>query len=181
MTIYDDKTIARFWKYVDRRGPNECWEWFGARVKGYGQLKLGNSRRKRGAHVIAYETHKGPAEGLFVCHTCDNPPCCNPAHLWLGTNTENQRDSVDKGRRPIVDRSGEKNARAVLTEENVIAIRRLIASGHYNTEIARTFGVTHSMISTIRLGKSWKHLPVESTALQTTYGSLRQPRRRVKK
>lgn len=159
MTLYDDKTIARFWSKVARRGPDDCWDWTASRVTdGYGEFRLNKPRRKCRTHVFSYEIHKGTTNGLYVCHSCDRPPCCNPAHLWLGTNRDNINDLVAKGLFVVPDRSGEKNGRAILTETNIREIRTLITNGMHNTTIADRFGVTHSMISRIRLGKSWKHL-----------------------
>jgi hypothetical protein len=89
----------RFWAKVERRGPTECWEWRGARKpKGYGSFRIGN--RVDCAHWVAYRLAVGevPA-GLQVLHSCDNPPCCNPAHLRPGTPLENTRDSIIRGRR----------------------------------------------------------------------------------
>lgn len=88
-----DELIKQFFEKVDKT--DSCWLWLGAKDrKGYGFFK-----GKR-AHRASYEMFNGPiAESLLVCHTCDNPPCVNPEHLWLGTNHENILDSTKKGRR----------------------------------------------------------------------------------
>jgi len=88
----------RFWASVDIRGPDECWPWLGRRLpRGYGVIAVG--REKRRAHRVAWELTCGaiPA-GLNVCHRCDHPPCCNPAHLVLWTQAENMADAAAKGR-----------------------------------------------------------------------------------
>ena len=89
----------RLWSRVDTGGEDvECWEWTGARSPaGYGRIKGDNGTLQ--AHRVAYELTHGPIpDGLFVMHSCDNPPCCNPAHLSVGTNADNVHDSMRKGR-----------------------------------------------------------------------------------
>lgn len=97
---------GRFWEHVEIGEPDECWPWkLGRSPKGYGNTlyKVGG-RNVAGAHRIAWSKTFGTIpDGLHVLHRCDNPPCCNPSHLWLGTNTENHADSKAKGRthRPV--------------------------------------------------------------------------------
>jgi HNH endonuclease len=98
---YPPRTLAeRFWAKVDRSaGPDGCWPWTGARFWfGHGAIKIDG--RPWGAHRIAWELTNGPIpDGLQANHRCDNPPCCNPAHLFLGTQLDNVRDMDAKGRR----------------------------------------------------------------------------------
>lgn len=90
---------VRFWAKVDKAGPDECWLWTASTNKGYGQLAIKPSPQPVMAHRFSYELANGPIpDGLAVCHTCDNPPCVNPAHLFLGTKGDNNRDMVAKGR-----------------------------------------------------------------------------------
>lgn len=95
--------VTRFWSKVDRRGPEECWEWKCGRGDfGYGAFSI--KHRNRGAHRVAWVLSNGPIpRGMWVCHSCDNPPCCNPAHLFLGTHQDNEDDKTAKGRRPTGD------------------------------------------------------------------------------
>lgn len=88
----------RFWPKVDRRGPDECWEWTGSRQPtGYGRIKI--SDRVHNTHRVVWALTNGPIPArLQVLHRCDNPPCCNPAHLYLGTIADNMHDRDRKGR-----------------------------------------------------------------------------------
>jgi hypothetical protein len=97
--LADQPRIERFWSRVDRRSNDECWRWTAALDgKGYGRFRLPAGNKL--AHRIAWELHNGTAvpKGMFVCHSCDNPVCVNPAHLWLGTVHDNIRDRTEKGR-----------------------------------------------------------------------------------
>jgi hypothetical protein len=94
----------RFWRHVDRRGLDECWPWLKVRATYYKTLRAGYGvfravGRNYLAHDLAWIFVNGPVpDGLCVLHRCDNPPCCNPRHLWTGTQRQNMRDAWDKGR-----------------------------------------------------------------------------------
>lgn len=108
--------------------PNGCWEWSGGKSHGYGQLRVYEvwGSDPVYAHRISYLLHKGPIpEDQNVCLKCDNHPCCNPSHLFLGDQAVNLRDMADKGRGP----SGERNGNAKLTERDIKTIRALKAAG----------------------------------------------------
>lgn len=89
---------ARLAAYVQRGEPDECWEWMGTRDhRGYGESRI--NRKRHAAHRMAWEAVNGPVpEGMGVLHRCDNPPCCNPAHLFVGDQVANMRDARAKGR-----------------------------------------------------------------------------------
>jgi len=93
----DARAIERFWSKVDVRGRDECWEWQASGSKGYGRLMMDGVTW--GAHRLAFTLVKGRIpDGMCVLHSCDNPPCCNPAHLFIGTHADNMRDMAKKGR-----------------------------------------------------------------------------------
>lgn len=132
---------------------NGCWEWVGSCVYGYGQL-WHNGRLCR-AHRYFYEQIYGPIpSGLHVCHKCDNPPCVNPDHLFLGTHSDNMADAAKKGFRPFG--VGEQSHAAKLTEDDVREIRRLGVAGVRTGEIANSYPVGRAHISRIIKGQYWK-------------------------
>jgi hypothetical protein len=130
-----------------------CIEWPYARVADdYGTIYL-NGRQWRATHVSWEITNKRLVpEGIKVCHTCDNPPCINPRHLFLGTNIDNMQDAKEKGRLA----RGEKQGLAKLTEEAVRDIRRL--PWKTRREMAEKYGVSEPNISCVRLRKTWTHI-----------------------
>lgn len=147
----------RFWLQVDQSaGAASCWPWTGERGRrGYGKAKMG-LRSFLSAHrvALALSSKRHPPD-MYACHHCDNPPCCNPAHLYWGTPKDNQQDCANRGRDS--NRRGEKARAAKLTEENVRQIRRLYPSRTME-EIAADFGVTKMCISSVVRRKSWSHV-----------------------
>lgn len=127
-----------------------CWLWRGARNPN-GRPILSVKGKTKYAHRMAYETFVGSIGGALVCHSCDNMACVNPAHLWLGTQQDNQKDKVRKGRQA----RGAKVGSAKLTETDVAEIRRLRAGGMKYLELSRRFGVVHGAIGHILAGRAW--------------------------
>ena len=97
-------------------------------------------------------------DGMFICHHCDNPPCINPGHLFLGTHADNMKDMALKGRCPNGAAKGEGNGQAKLTNNNVIEIKDFLSKAIPQAKIALLYNVSHSTISLIKLGKSWSHI-----------------------
>ena len=95
-----EATLRRFWSKVDVRGPADCWPWQGSRSSlGYGMFRAGHGRTFVASRFLLEEISERLLTGdEFACHSCDNPPCCNPAHLWAGTPLQNRRDCIAKGR-----------------------------------------------------------------------------------
>ncbi len=144
----------RFWEKIDRRGPDNCWEWQAARhQRGYGLFKLNGLMYR--AHRVAFAVTNGDTN-LLVCHTCDNPPCCNPNHLYAGTAYDNHCDCLNRGR--DADRRGEKSGNVKLTESDVCEIRRLYTDGWLQCKIAEEYGISRQHVSRICRGKRWKHI-----------------------
>lgn len=109
------------------------------------------------AHRYCWTIHFGAIpKGKWVCHHCDNPPCCNPSHLFLGTPSDNTRDMLRKGRRP--SRKGTKHPLAKLTDENVVDIRRQHRNGKTMYRIAKDTGMSAGQIRRIIFRKNWTHI-----------------------
>lgn len=146
-------TADRFWSKVDVRGPDDCWLWR-ARLDrhGYGQFEaLG---RKLIAHRVAFELAGGSNVSGVIMHSCDTRACCNPRHLLAGTQLDNMRDCVSKGRQA----KGSGNASAKLTETDVAMMRDEYLRGRSRSELARAFGVTRRNVDLIVTGKTWAHV-----------------------
>ena len=135
----------RFWGRVDVCGPEDCWNWLGMITQnGYGSVWTGE--KNRAVHRVAWELTKGPIpkgegyHGTCVCHTCDNRRCCNPRHLWLGTNAENMNDMKAKGRGG--NPKGDAHGSTKITDAMLPRIIALRNGGALYREIAPLFGVS---------------------------------------
>jgi hypothetical protein len=174
---------SRFWKKVEKS--ERCWTWMGNKGRGgYGQFRVG-SKMVRSHRFSWMEVHGSISEDLFVCHTCDNPSCVRPDHLFLGTAADNSNDKVAKGRqaqgdntiyrkypekRMIGDKNpsrshpeshprGERHGMAKITESDVLKIREMYATGeHTQRNLAKQFGVTQTLVHFIVKRLKWAHI-----------------------
>ena len=154
-------SASRFWRMVEIGAPNHCWPWKGHIHNGYGWV---NRRGKtQNASRLAWALHHGhdaPAD-KEVCHACDSPSCCNPAHLWLGTHAENIADMDAKGRGNRRGVPTENHPKRKLTKSQALEAATSKASA---TELGRQFGVTPTAIYNVRHGRSWaKHTGIFRT------------------
>jgi hypothetical protein len=162
-----DAVIARFKSKIAMPNSNGCRLWTASvNTAGYGAFKVGGVQTS--AHRFAWALVNGQVpDGLFVCHTCDVPACCEISHLWLGTNADNMRDMAKKGRGCSGDRNravhapmhGELNCNARLTVAEVLNIRESAASGVGYKYIAEKYGIKPSNVSNIATRRSWSHIP----------------------
>ena len=153
------KDISRFWSKVDRGHPLLCWEWMGyCKGQRHGRFTVRQVPGGLSAHRVSWVIANGPIPaGMCVCHRCDNPPCCNPAHLFLAPQNENLKDMTRKGRRRGPALSGEKNASAKVTEAQVREIRRRYACGGIlQRELAAEYGVSRVQVTHIVRRRNWK-------------------------
>jgi hypothetical protein len=163
---------ARFWAKVNKNGPTPahapelgpCWLWTastGGRESDQRGTAYWNGKTVVASRVAWIVTHgeipRGAGyHGTCVLHRCDNGLCCNPSHLFLGTNEDNMRDMVAKRR--AAQHAGVDNGRARLTEADVIAIRQARANGVTRSRLAAAYGVTPENIGAIANGKTWRHV-----------------------
>jgi hypothetical protein len=149
-----DTWESRFWKRVQKRGPDDCWLWQGCTDgPGYGMVRLGS--RAHRSHRIAYLLTNGDFWGILL-HSCDTPACCNPRHLTPGTHADNCRDRDAKGRHVAL--KGSSHGGAVLTDEQVIEMRSLFDRGMSRKNLAKKFKVSYVHTCQILARNAWSHL-----------------------
>lgn len=153
------KDRLRFYSKVSKPDKNGCMMWNGAKtMRGYGTLSW-NKKSMTLAHRLSYELHKGLIPpGMCVCHSCDNPSCVNPEHLWLGSLIDNNQDMVNKNRHAL-----KKGMRlySKLTEDQVRDIRTQILNGITMVELSKKYNVSDRTINDINSGKLWASIDNE--------------------
>lgn len=174
---------VNFWSKVDIRGPDNCWLWTKGRdAHGYGVIRLQGKVRK--THRVSAELSGLPIGGMMVCHKCDIPACCNPDHLFAGTQNDNVQDAVKKRRMASGDRHmsrtkpesvargdrhysrtnpervarGEKAGNAKLSDADIHIIKSLLVDGWSQAKIARRFNVSRDLIGQIHRKQIWTHI-----------------------
>ena len=153
-----EKAAVRFWRKVDKRGPDECWPWI-ASIDGhdYGSFRI--NQKTITAHRCAFLLSGGALTEKKNCvmHTCDNRRCCNPAHLLAGSVQDNNHDKAKKGRSNYNSSKGEQSVHAKVTQSEVDRIRALYTTGMYTyTRLGEMYGLTKATICSIIKYRTWK-------------------------
>lgn len=148
----------RFWLKVEKT--ESCWNWIAStHTSGHGQFRIDGTMRL--AHRVSWKIKNGEWPDLYLCHSCDNPSCVNPEHLFEGTQADNMKDMRNKGRDyklPPVNLVGERNGQSKLTRELVLMARKLHAEGRSVRSIAKECGVSQPTMRFAVLGKTWSHV-----------------------
>lgn len=158
-SLKDPFVIARFLSnVVDYQDKESCWQWRGIQnSNGYGRFPLNDKHRL--AHKVSFEMFVSEIpDGLNVCHKCDNRLCVNPLHLWLGTQSQNLKDAVSKGRMNRPNTDGENNGNRKLDWQQVRTIRQMVANGTPKYLAATAFKVSQSNIGDIVNNRTWKEV-----------------------
>lgn len=151
--------IERFHEKWQLNPATNCWEWTAAKMgKGYGAISRRGERQKLYAHRLSYLMFHGEIpDGMYVCHTCDNPRCVRPSHLFLGDCGDNLQDMKAKERHLY----GERNVKNKLTTEQVRQIHRLHQQGMSTHKIGKTYGISQGQAWRILCGKRWERIYLE--------------------
>jgi hypothetical protein len=153
------KRILKFWQRVKILGLLDCWEWQGGRDGfGYGKVQDFDGKTERTHRFVWKLTYGSIPTGKHILHKCDNPSCCNPNHLYVGTHQDNMRDRTERGRSGRWGRKGVENPQSKLNDDKVRSIRALLEQGLTQREIASKYDVDASAISQINRGVAWKHV-----------------------
>jgi len=141
-------TIKKFWSKVNKNTDNGCWEWSGCKDrKGYGEFRIFGDNYQ--AHRIAYMlANGGIPSNISVCHKCDNPKCCNPDHLFAGTNRDNMIDLLLKGKKPDTK----------LNPQSVKSIREAFKNGVSRAELRQKYNISATCLNSLLRGEKWAYV-----------------------
>jgi hypothetical protein len=150
-------------RLTEKRGPDGCWEWVGGRnTAGYGLIKINGRTMHVTRYILGVKIGRPLIASELALHRCDNPPCVNPDHLFVGSTKDNYDDMVAKGRHRFpgtgTPQRGEAHPKTTLTDDSVISIRERFANGEARAVLARDFGVTWSTIDRIVKRLVWTHI-----------------------
>jgi hypothetical protein len=156
------RDIEIFNSHLDRQ-QNGCWVWTASDdgCFGYGKFYSRFFRKRVRTHRFAFFLAHGRVTEFSVCHTCDNPKCVNPGHLFEGTQSDNMADMTTKGRHGMLGREGKRgstNAKAKLTEELIPVVIGRLAKGRNSQRLARQMGINGRTLRSIALGETWQHV-----------------------
>jgi hypothetical protein len=153
---------SRIFRSISINPQSGCWEWQKYRhEQGYGIVAVGGRNMK--AHRVVWVLWFGPIPASkVVMHKCDNPCCCNPLHLSIGTQADNVADMLHKGR--AHDRRGENGSIAKLTQHAVLSIKQRRSDGERVAVLAAEYGVKPSTIYQVLSGRNWSHLHAADAA-----------------
>jgi hypothetical protein len=160
-TAKNSTEAYKFWSRVDVGPLEACWEWIGPISHRGGYATAVHHSKRLGAHRLSWILARGAIpQGMVVRHRCDNPKCCNPNHLELGTHKDNVQDMIQRGRRAPASAKGVRNCKAKLSEQDVRQIRTAYAQGGTSTiKLAKQYAVTQGLISQIVRHRIWRHIP----------------------
>jgi hypothetical protein len=143
-----------FWSKINKKSEFACWEWIrGTDTNGYGKVRF--RKHIQMAHRVAWIlTHGEITNKLIICHSCDNPPCCNPDHLFLGTHLDNAHDKIKKGRDKHRFLYGDNHQNTTISDKDILRIRELYSTGKFTyKKLGKLFGCTFQHIGAIILRK----------------------------
>lgn len=147
----------RLWSRILIASDDECWEWQGCRERqGYGRIWYGDGGVL--THRLAYILTNGepPDDAPHILHRCDNPPCCNPAHLYAGTNAQNVADKMQRGR--FKPNLGERHGNSKLTTDSVLSIRERFRGGESRDVLAAEYGIAPAYVNQLAARRAWRHV-----------------------
>lgn len=144
---FDKATIERFWSKVDKRGPDDCWEWQGAKCpRGYGSFWLEKSSFNTHRVAMFFDNNRYLDKSEVVCHKCDNKTCVNPQHLYVGTQSRNMLDKISRHKDCLDNLRQRLRLRRKLCFSDADKIRCMYLSGHTLTSLSRLFNVKPSTV-----------------------------------